>query len=98
MIMSRNSLNPLPDMAENVLQDAFFTGLKPSLQAEVISRHPQTLEECIKEAQLVNDRNLALQLAKADWGKSELKRSESTHKNQSKNEKNEPKKTKFAMK
>ena len=46
----------------------------------------------------MNDRNLALQLAKADWGKSELKRSESTHKNQSKNEKNEPKKTEFAMK
>ena len=49
---------PLPDMAESVLLDTFLTGLEPALQAEVISRHPQTLEECTKEAQLVNDRNI----------------------------------------
>lgn len=39
---------PLPYMAESVLVDAFVTGLEPSLQAEVISRHPQTLEECME--------------------------------------------------
>lgn len=50
-----------------MLQDTFFTGLEPSLQVEVISRHPQTLEECMREAQLVNDINLALKLAKAEW-------------------------------
>ncbi|KAA0033101.1 retrotransposon protein [Cucumis melo var. makuwa] len=38
------------------------------LKAEVIGQHPQTLEECMKEAQLVNDRNLALKLAKAELG------------------------------
>ncbi|TYK23312.1 peroxidase 64 [Cucumis melo var. makuwa] len=32
---------PLPHMAESVLMDAFVTGLEPTLQAEVISRHPQ---------------------------------------------------------
>ncbi|TYK14623.1 retrotransposon protein [Cucumis melo var. makuwa] len=41
---------PLPYMAESVLVDAFVTGLEPSLQAEVISRHPQTLEDCMREA------------------------------------------------
>ncbi|KAA0040483.1 retrotransposon protein [Cucumis melo var. makuwa] len=59
-------------MAESVLVDAFVTGLEPSLQAEVISRQPQTLEECTKEAQLVNDRNLALKLARMELGLAEL--------------------------
>ena len=59
---------PLPYMAESVLRDAFVTGLEPALQAEVISRHPLTLEECMKEAQLVNDRNLTLKLARAEFG------------------------------
>ncbi|KAL4018114.1 hypothetical protein IC575_021704 [Cucumis melo] len=59
---------PLPYMAESVLVDAFVTGLEPSLQAEVISRHPQTLEDCMREAQLVNDRNLALKLSKMELG------------------------------
>ncbi|KAA0041915.1 uncharacterized protein E5676_scaffold306G001100 [Cucumis melo var. makuwa] len=55
-------------MAESVLRDAFLTGLEPALQAEVVSRHPQTLEECMKAAQLVNDRNLALKLSRAELG------------------------------
>ncbi|KAA0057684.1 retrotransposon protein [Cucumis melo var. makuwa] len=41
---------PLPRMEESVLRDAFVTGLELALQAEVISRHPQTLEECMKKA------------------------------------------------
>lgn len=50
---------PLPNMAESVLMDAFVTGLEPALQAEAVSRRPQTLEACTKEAQLVRDRNFA---------------------------------------
>ena len=41
---------PLPHMVKIVLLDAFVMGLEPTLQAEVISRHPQTLEECMNEA------------------------------------------------
>ncbi|TYK05440.1 retrotransposon protein [Cucumis melo var. makuwa] len=67
---------PLPHMAESVLRDAFLTGLEPALQAEVMSRHPQTLEDCMMAAQLVNDRNLALKLAQAEMGIIEPKRSE----------------------
>lgn len=64
---------PLPHMAESVLRNAFVMGLEPTLQVEVISRYPQTLEECMNEAQLVNDRNLVLKLAKAEWGRAEPK-------------------------
>ncbi|KAA0042861.1 retrotransposon protein [Cucumis melo var. makuwa] len=64
---------PLPHMAESVLRDAFLTGLEPALQAEVVSRHPQTLEECMKAAQLVNDRNLALKFSRAELGIHESK-------------------------
>ena len=59
---------PLPYIAESVLRDTFLIGLEPALKAEVVSRHPQTLEDCMKEAQLVNDRNLALKLARAELG------------------------------
>ena len=48
---------PLPHMRESVLCDTFLTGLEPKLQAEVDSRYPQTLEDGMREAQLVNDRN-----------------------------------------
>ena len=89
---------PLPHMAESVLLDAFVTGLEPTLQAEVISRHPQSLEECMKEAQLVNDRNLALKLAKAEWTSSITKGGENSGKNQGSNEKNMPRKTEYTMK
>ena len=89
---------PLPHMAESVLLDAFMTGLESSLQAEVISRHPQSLEECMKEAQLVNDRNLALKLAKAEWTSSITKGGDYSNKNQGSTEKNMPRKTEFAMK
>ncbi|KAA0049934.1 retrotransposon protein [Cucumis melo var. makuwa] len=55
-------------MAESIPMDAFATGLEPSLQAEVVSRYPHTLDACIGEAQLVNDRNLASKLAEVEWG------------------------------
>ncbi|TYK16028.1 uncharacterized protein E5676_scaffold32G00230 [Cucumis melo var. makuwa] len=69
---------PLPHMAESVLRVAFLTGLEPALQAEVMSRHPQTLKECMMAAQLVNNRNLALKLAQAEMGIMEPKRNEAT--------------------
>lgn len=40
-----------------------MTGLEPCLQVEVVSRRPQTLEACMKEAQLVTDQNLALKFS-----------------------------------
>ncbi|KAA0033896.1 retrotransposon protein [Cucumis melo var. makuwa] len=43
---------PLPEMSESVLIDAFITGLETNLQAEVISHHPVTLEDCMREAQM----------------------------------------------
>lgn len=52
----------------------------------------------MKEAQLVNDRNLALQLAMDELSRIEPKRSENTGKIQGKNEKVEQKTTEFAMK
>ncbi|KAL4037971.1 hypothetical protein IC575_001574 [Cucumis melo] len=58
---------PLPEMAESVLIDAFITGLETNLQAEVISRHPMTLEDCMREAQMVSDRDYAIKLALNDW-------------------------------
>ncbi|XP_050941642.1 uncharacterized protein LOC127149781 [Cucumis melo] len=48
-----NYWTPLPDMAESVLMDAtdaFVTVLEPTLQAEVLSRYPQMLEACMREA------------------------------------------------
>ncbi|KAA0033719.1 Transposon Tf2-6 polyprotein [Cucumis melo var. makuwa] len=58
---------PLPEIAESVLIDAFITGLETNLQAEVKSHHPMTLEECMREAQMVSDRDLAIKLALNDW-------------------------------
>ncbi|TYK03703.1 retrotransposon protein [Cucumis melo var. makuwa] len=90
---------PLPYMAESVLVDAFVTGLEPSLQAEVISRHPQTLEECMREAQLVNDRNLALKLTKMELGMAEWDEGGSSKgKKIGDAEKPLPRKTDFQMK
>ena len=45
-------------MAESVLMDVFITRLEPSLQADVTSRHQLTSEARMREAQLVNDRNI----------------------------------------
>ncbi|TYK02434.1 retrotransposon protein [Cucumis melo var. makuwa] len=90
---------PLPYVAESVLVDAFVTGLEPSLQAEVISRHPQTLEECMREAQLVNDRNLALKLTKMELGMAEWDEGGSSKiKKIGDAEKPPPRKTDFQMK
>ncbi|TYK26802.1 retrotransposon protein [Cucumis melo var. makuwa] len=58
---------PLPEMAESVLIDAFIIGLETNLQAEVKGRHPVTLEACMREAQMVSDRDLAIKLALNDW-------------------------------
>ena len=67
----------LPEMAKSVLMDVFVIGLEPELKAEVMS-HPPTsleqymkeaqlvptsLEQYMKEAQLVNDQNIALEIA-----------------------------------
>lgn len=38
----------------------------------VASRNPKTLDDCMKEAQLVNDRNIALKLALKELGRSGL--------------------------
>ncbi|KAL4023262.1 hypothetical protein IC575_017013 [Cucumis melo] len=91
--------SPLPYMAESVLVDASVTGLEPSLQAEVISRHPQTLEECMREAQLVNDRNLALKLTKMELGMIEWDEGGSSKgRKTGEIEKAMPRKTDFQMK
>lgn len=54
-------------MAESVLMDAFGV-LSPELKAEVISRHPKNLDDYMKEAQRVNNRNVALSLALSNLG------------------------------
>ncbi|TYK26552.1 Retrotransposable element Tf2 [Cucumis melo var. makuwa] len=54
-------------MVESVLIDTFITGLETNLQAEVKSRHPVTLEDCMREAQMVSDHDLAIKLALNDW-------------------------------
>ena len=90
---------PLPHMTESVLRDAFLTGLEPNLQAEVVSRNPLTLEECMREAQLVNDRNLALQWSKAEGGGRNYKKGEgSTNKGPEGGEKGITRKTEFPLK
>ncbi|TYK26819.1 putative membrane-bound O-acyltransferase C24H6.01c isoform X5 [Cucumis melo var. makuwa] len=90
---------PLPYMAESVLRDAFLTGLEPTLQAEVVSRHPQTLEECMMEALLVNDCNLALKLSRAELGIHKYKGGEPANtKAPVSNEKGNPRKNEFQMK
>ncbi|XP_016900785.2 uncharacterized protein LOC107991020 [Cucumis melo] len=94
-----NYSTPLSHMAESVLRDAFVTSLELALQAEVISRHPQTLEQCMKEAQLVNDCNLTLKLAREELGLLEHKSGEGTRsKSNGGNDKEAHKKTEFQMK
>lgn len=51
---------------DNVLQEAFLNGLKPTLKAEVVSKHPVGLEVCMKEAQMQADRAYALKLAQEE--------------------------------
>lgn len=55
-------------MAESVLMDAFVIGLRLSLQAEVVSKHPHTLKACMEKAQMVNYHNLDLKLAQSEYG------------------------------
>lgn len=54
---------PIPGLAEEVLENTFLNGLCPAVRAEVISRRPCSLEEIMEEAQLVEDRNLAMDIA-----------------------------------
>ncbi|TYK01031.1 retrotransposon protein [Cucumis melo var. makuwa] len=65
----------------------------------LFSRHPQTLEDCMKEAQLVNNRNLALKLSRAELGIHESKGGEPANtKAPVGNEKGNPRKNEFQMK
>lgn len=59
---------PLPNTAEDVLEQAFLNGLSPEIRAEVKSRHPVGLDQCMKEAQAVRDRNIALKLGWKEMG------------------------------
>ena len=70
---------PLPHMSKSVLRDVFVTGLESNLQAEVINRHPQTLEDCMKEAQLVNNRNLAFKIGQGRVGIDKTKKRRRKH-------------------
>lgn len=49
-----------------------MNGLSLEIKAKVMSRHPVGLDECMVEAQVVNDRNLALKLAEEELGLSKL--------------------------
>ena len=60
----------LSEMVESVLIDVFITGLETTLQAEVKSHHPITLEDYMREAQLVSDHDLAIKLTLNEWGSS----------------------------
>lgn len=53
----------IPGLAEEVMENTFLSGLCLAIRAEVISRRPVGLDEIMKEAQLVEDRNLAIELA-----------------------------------
>lgn len=57
---------PLPDLAEDVLENTFLLGLQPDIRAEVVSRTPIGLEDIMKQAQIVEDRNLTLKLYTED--------------------------------
>lgn len=54
---------PIPHVAEDVLENSFLNGLKPQIRADVLSRRPIGLEEIMEEAQLVEDRNIAISLS-----------------------------------
>lgn len=47
---------------------AFLNGLRPSLKAVVVSRRPVGLDQCMLEAQSIDDRDLALKLALEEVG------------------------------
>lgn len=54
---------PLSEFPKTVLENTFLNGLKPDLKAAVVSRQPVGLEEIMLEAQLIEDRDLAIQKA-----------------------------------
>lgn len=59
---------PVPQISEEVLEGTYLNGLIPTIRAEVISRRPTGLEDLMEQAQWVEDRNLAIQLAREDLG------------------------------
>lgn len=58
---------PLPKMPDSVLENTFLNGLKPVIKAAVKSRRPVGLEEIMIQAQLIEDREMAIKLAE-EWG------------------------------
>ncbi|TYJ98820.1 retrotransposon protein [Cucumis melo var. makuwa] len=92
-------INNLPATEKVKVAVVSFGQDELALQAEVISRHPQTLEQCMHEAQLVNDRNLALRLAREELGLPKPKNGEGTNrKSKGGSDKEGHKKTEFQMK
>lgn len=59
---------PLPNLEETVLVTVFLNGLRPSLKAAVVSRRPVGLDQCMLEAQSIDDRDLAFKLALEEVG------------------------------
>lgn len=59
------SLSKLP---ETVLENTFLNGLKPTVKAAFVSRRPIGLEEIMLEAQLIEDRDLAIKPATETMG------------------------------
>ena len=59
---------PFLEMVESILMDAFVTRLSLKLRAKVMSRHPKNLEECMREAQLMNGINIAVKLVISELG------------------------------
>lgn len=53
---------PLLELAEDVLENTFLLGLQLEVRDEVVSRRPIGLEDIMVQAQIVEDRNLALKL------------------------------------
>lgn len=52
----------LPELPETVLENTFLNSLKLAVKAAVVSRIPIGLEEIMLEAQLIEDRDLAIKL------------------------------------
>lgn len=60
---------PLPELPKTILENTFLNDLKPTIRVSVVSRRPIGLEETMTEAQLIEDQDLAIQLAIETMGK-----------------------------
>lgn len=58
---------PLPHLTEEVLENTYLNGLRLPIRAEVIGRRPVGLEDIMEQAQMVEDRDLAVKLAEDEW-------------------------------